>query len=52
MINIILYIDPGSGMIIVQLLISIFAGIALFFKRIKNKIKSIISNIKERFKKS
>jgi hypothetical protein len=36
----ILYIDPGTGMIIIQLLISAFAAVALFFKKIKTFIKS------------
>tara|TARA_Y200000002_G_C22528161_1_gene598598 strand:- start:182 stop:316 length:135 start_codon:yes stop_codon:yes gene_type:complete len=38
-LNIILYIDPGTGMIILQFIISLFAGIAIFFKSIKKKIK-------------
>lgn len=32
MIN--LYIDPGTGSLIMQFLIAIIAGIALFYKRI------------------
>ena len=35
-----IYIDPGTGMIIIQLIVSAFAAIALFFKRIKNYLKS------------
>jgi len=34
------YIDPGTGMIIIQLIIAAFASIAIFFKKIKTKIKS------------
>ncbi|MDG2397252.1 MAG: hypothetical protein P8M03_06325 [Flavobacteriaceae bacterium] len=34
-----LYIDPGTGMIILQFIISLFAGVALFFKTIRRKIK-------------
>lgn len=35
-----LYIDPGTGMILIQLIISGFAAIAVFYKKIVNKIKS------------
>jgi len=36
-----LYIDPGTGMILVQLILSAFAAIALFFKRIKKFLISL-----------
>ena len=36
-----LYIDPGSGFIIIQLIIAAFASVALFFKKIKERIKSL-----------
>jgi len=34
------YIDPGTGMIIVQLIVAAFASIAAFSKKIRDKIKS------------
>jgi len=34
-----LYIDPGTGMIILQFIISLFAGVAIFFKTIREKVK-------------
>ena len=30
------YIDPGQGGIIIQLIIAFFAGISLYFNKIKN----------------
>ena len=36
-----LYIDPGTGMIIIQLIVAAFASILMFFKKIKKKIKSL-----------
>ncbi len=36
----ILYIDPGTGMIIIQLIVAAFASMLIFFKKIKSKIKS------------
>lgn len=50
--NILFYIDPGTGMILIQLLISLFAAIAIFFKKIRNKIKIKISYLIEKYKKS
>jgi len=50
--NIVFYIDPGTGMILLQLLVSVFAAIAIFFKKIRKKIKMKISDFRERFKKS
>jgi hypothetical protein len=35
-----LYIDPGTGMIIVQLIIAVFASLVAFSKKIRDKIKS------------
>lgn len=46
MIN--LYIDPGTGMILIQLIISGFAAIAVFYKKILNKIKSLFGKNKNR----
>ena len=34
-INILIYIDPGSGSMILQAIIAGFLGIAMFFKNIK-----------------
>jgi hypothetical protein len=38
-----LYIDPGSSSMLIQLIAASIAGIAIFFKRIKLFIKSIFS---------
>jgi hypothetical protein len=35
-----LYIDPGTGMILIQMIVAAFAAILMFFKNIKSKIKS------------
>tara|TARA_B100001093_G_C26775341_1_gene992077 strand:+ start:1154 stop:1291 length:138 start_codon:yes stop_codon:yes gene_type:complete len=35
-----LYIDPGTGMIIIQLIVAAFASVLIFFKKIKAKIKA------------
>lgn len=37
---ILFYIDPGTGMIIVQLIVAAFASIVAFSKKIRKKIKS------------
>ncbi|MDG2372195.1 MAG: hypothetical protein P8L83_06245 [Flavobacteriaceae bacterium] len=36
---ILFYIDPGTGMIIIQLIVAGFASVLIFFKSIKQKIK-------------
>jgi len=36
-----LYFDPGTGAMIVQLLVAAGAGVALFYNRIKTKVRSI-----------
>ena len=36
-----LYIDPGTGMIIIQLIVAAFASILMFFKKIKEKNQSL-----------
>jgi len=41
MTSIALYFDPGTGALIVQLLVAAGAGIALFYNRIKTKVMSI-----------
>lgn len=43
MILIPLYIDPGTGMILIQILVAAFASIAIFFKKIKKKIKTLFN---------
>jgi hypothetical protein len=45
MINILLYIDPGTLMILIQLIVSIFAGIAIFFKKLRKRIINFLKNI-------
>jgi len=35
-----LYIDPGTGMIIIQVILAALASLLIFFKKIKAKIKS------------
>ena len=45
MLKIFLYIDPGSAMIIVQLLISLFAGVVIFLKNISNYKKYFFQNL-------
>ena len=36
-----LYIDPGTGMILIQLIVAGLAGVMVFFKKIKSKIKEV-----------
>lgn len=36
-----LYFDPGTGALVVQLLVAIGAGVTLFYKRITTGIKSM-----------
>ncbi len=52
MINTFLYIDPGTGMIILQFFISLIAGVVIFFKKIKASISIFINYILKFFKKS
>ncbi len=40
MISYLLYIDPGSGSYLVQVLVAAALGVAFFFRNIKNYIKS------------
>lgn len=37
------YIDPGTGMVIIQLLLSAFAAVGIFYKRIINFIKNFFN---------
>lgn len=36
-----LYFDPGTGALVVQLLVAVGAGVTLFYKRITTGIKSL-----------
>jgi hypothetical protein len=38
-----LYIDPGSGSYLVQVIVAGALGVAFFFRNIKNYIKSIFT---------
>lgn len=42
-----LYFDPGTGALVVQLLVAAGASIALFYKRIANKFRSIFGKKQE-----
>ncbi|MFL9845759.1 hypothetical protein [Flavobacterium rhizosphaerae] len=42
-----LYFDPGTGALVVQVLAAAGAGIALFYKRIVNGIKSAFGKKQE-----
>ncbi|MCO6148634.1 hypothetical protein [Flavobacterium sp. NRK1] len=41
MVNHFLYFDPGTGALVVQLLVAIGAGVTLFYRKITNGIRSI-----------
>ena len=43
--KILLYIDPGTLMVLLQLIISIFAGVAIFFKKLRKRIINFFKNI-------
>jgi len=36
-----LYIDPGTGMILIQLIVAGFTSAIIFFKNFREKIKSL-----------
>jgi hypothetical protein len=38
-----LYIDPGSGSYLIQVIIAAVLGVAVYFKNIRMKIKSFFS---------
>ena len=42
-----LYFDPGTGALVVQLLVAAGAGIALFYKKIVGKAKSLFGKKEE-----
>lgn len=48
MINQLLYLDPGSGSYLVQLIIAAVLGVAFYFKTIWYRIKSIFTRNKEK----
>ena len=45
--NIFLYFDPGTGALIVQLLVAAGAAVTLFYKRIVTGVKSIFGKKQE-----
>lgn len=47
MSTIALYFDPGTGALIVQLLVAVGASVALFYKRITWKVKSLFGKKQE-----
>jgi hypothetical protein len=47
MSTIALYFDPGTGALIVQLLVAAGASVALFYKRISMKLKSMFGKKEE-----
>lgn len=40
------YIDPGTGMILIQLIVAGVASVLVFFKNIKEKIKNLFKRKK------
>ena len=42
-----LYFDPGTGALVVQLLVAAGAGIALLYKKIVGKVKSLFGKKEE-----
>ena len=47
MTHILLYFDPGTGALIVQLLVAAGASVALFYKKIAMKMKSVFGKKQE-----
>jgi len=43
-----LYIDPGSGSYLVQVIVAAVLGVAMFFKNIKLYIKSFFTRSKKK----
>lgn len=41
-----LYIDPGSGYILLQIIIAAFASVLLFFKKIRDRVKNFFKRKK------
>lgn len=42
-----LYIDPGTGSLLLQFLIGIALGVSMFFKTIRYKLRSLFGRKKE-----
>jgi len=47
-----LYIDPGSGSLMIQIVIAFFAGAVVFLSTIRHKIYTFFQRIKQFFKGS
>ncbi len=45
-----LYLDPGSGSYLVQVIVAAVLGVAMFFKNIKLYIKTFFSRFKKKDK--
>jgi hypothetical protein len=45
-----LYIDPGSGSLILQIIIASFAGVFVLLTTLRNKLFSLFLKIKQIFK--
>ena len=43
----VMYFDPGTGSLIVQIVVAFFASIGAFFVIFKNKIKNIFNKKKD-----
>lgn len=52
MIHYVLYIDPGSGSYLAQMIVAGVLAVAMFFKTIKLYIKSLFHRIKSFFQRS
>ncbi len=48
MMNYLLYIDPGSGSYLVQVIIAAALGVAFFFRNIKDYIKAFFFRPKKK----
>jgi hypothetical protein len=48
--QVLLYIDPGSGSYLVQVLAAAALGIAFFFRNIKNYIRSLFTRSSKKTK--
>jgi len=47
MATLLLYIDPGTGYLILQAIIAVFVSIGIFFKKIKSFISNLFSKKNE-----
>jgi ATP-dependent Zn protease len=50
MVHSILYIDPGSGSYLVQMIVAGIVGIGFFFKNIKNYLQSFFTRSSKKSK--